>query len=272
MNRIVWIFLIFQCLFGQVTIPDKPNPHNDSSCDQCHTSLPATLVNYNKGACESCHITLDIELHHKHPVKGPFENSKNITIPNSLPLDGNNFSCNTCHKMTCESRIEEDNLLRKTIFMKESDFCYQCHDQSQYQKLNPHIQFTQDSELIESTCVECHNDVPDKNGNLDLIHDDVYQKSALCIKCHHLPNHEIVHMNKVIDTANPVYQTYKQSVSDNSQVLPLSPANEIKCFTCHYSHENGVTNNQKVVYDYQQSNPYFLRLPNVKTCMACHEI
>lgn len=272
MNRIIWIFLIFQFLFGQVTVPDKPNPHTDSSCESCHSQSPPSLSNVIQGSCESCHMTQDVELHHKHPVYGKVSVNSLIKIPEILPMDGENLSCKTCHTMECESPFKEKDLLRKSIFMTETDFCYQCHDRSQYQAVSPHVQYTSDSIMIEESCIECHGSIPDVNGHMNSIREAVYHNSSLCIKCHQNPNHEKVHMNKKIDSKNPVFKAYLKSISKHDKLLPLNASNRIGCFTCHYSHEYGISLEQQVIYDHGKSNDNFLRLPQVKTCMACHEI
>jgi len=266
-----WAFiLLIQFAICQVTLPDKPNPHTDQSCEQCHSSIIPNKNDYLIGACNECHIPMDIELNHKHPV-GLFPMEiQSISVPSHFPLLDNKILCITCHQPECTDLKNNSKFLRKTRYMDKVDFCYQCHDKNQYIHPSPHNQYTMEGQIIEQSCIECHGYVPNKYLNKDDILLKVNNK-GLCIQCHHNSDHEKVHLNKPIKENSPEHFTYKKSIVQQKIDLPLSNGSLITCITCHYSHEQGIVPSIQAKYLTSNNNQFYLRLPQVNTCLACHE-
>lgn len=275
MKNIILLILIV-IISGQELNIDHPNPHvkNENSCLYCHKkNKPESINSYIIGACIDCHNETSLKETHTHPLSINISKNENIHIPNYIPVYNDTLNCISCHKPFCETELPNENILRKKITQTDLDFCYECHNTSKYTQINPHIQFDENGLEIQKNCGYCHDEKPNKN-EVNILKSKHYSDiSLLCTKCHsNKNNHEHVHIGKSILAKVDISEQYSNTLIEYNIPMPLSINNKIQCNTCHYTHQKELLPANQAVFDSHSENDYFLRLPEVNICYACHKL
>lgn len=276
-NRCLNISLGFAVLlsvaFGQLqlTSDGAVNPHHDGDCTICHPkNQEPTLANYQTGSCSKCHSAAAVDAQ-IHPVFHIDLKTEGITIPTAFPQPtGDSLRCVTCHIMPVKYNRANASFLRGGPFKEEIDFCYQCHERDNYQKMNPHLSMINaDGHIDKTICQVCHLDPPNPETPAIVAREMSLGMETTCNKCHALHNHEKNHWGIDISKAKEgIYTQFRKSESDNKLSLPLGPDHQIQCNTCHYVH--GKLGIDDVAFGGPGDNPHFLRMPPAKLCYMCH--
>jgi hypothetical protein len=184
----------------------------------------------------------------------------------------------TCLPERAGERGLNPRFFREGPYRDRSALCYRCHDPAQYARLNPHDQVSPDGQLRESTCLVCHDNLPDTKiargtRNLDFtVKGDL---AALCTGCHPVKPHpggfsftsraEPDHLR--VPSAR-VRQRLERMQQENAVALPLDPnTGKVYCATCHNSHARGVLRTVAAAKGAEEKNR--LRMPEM--CGNCHD-
>jgi hypothetical protein len=130
---------------------DAVDPHwNKTTCQSCHIEADPTAGNLQfqqsdvETICESCHSSRGGAISCRHNSDIPVGDIAALEGHTSFLKDGN-IVCTTCHDLTLQclnpSRsysYVNPTLLRDKKSRNGADYCYQCHEESNYEKLNPH--------------------------------------------------------------------------------------------------------------------------------------
>ena len=172
----------------------------------------------------------------------------------------------------CQKKEVDRVSLRGVPYRKETDFCFKCHDQSNYVMLDPHDQLDNMGNIITEKCLYCHSEKPDENlaypedpkliGNLEV----------LCQRCHfhfarQMQSARFSHMSR---PSAKTIATMKIMEKKLGIVLPLDEEGKTTCATCHNPHDRGVISAESPVAAGAGSK-YRLRLPE-PPCIACHDM
>lgn len=260
------------------------NPHwNNYLCLSCHMESPVKgNAPLREGGdknklCNRCHHSgyarPDI-----HPVD--VIPSKHIRIPDDLPLQEAKLSCETCHDSLLQmgSRLPGDTATDNPNFLRTRTesriaFCFLCHTEETYKRLNPHKQLDERGEVVETTCLFCHTSIPDVNFiGPEKISFIVQDPNEYCIGCHpgYTGNHP-AGVNHLVAPSPKIMAAIRTSVQRIGVELPLVKGTII-CATCHNPHQEGVIKIAAAATGSQRENK--LRLTpgrNLSTeCIGCH--
>ena len=259
---------------GQMTYEGKSNPHGKDDCTVCHLSGQEPAANtLLDDPCSSCHdpAAIDAKIHHLSHVD---PGAKAMRLPADFKLgDDGKMDCLTCHDVVCKVDRSNRSFLRGGPYRRELDFCYNCHQDENYAKTNPHIQIQADGSVDQTTCLQCHVEQPDLMDHKTIASEMHADMASTCNKCHALHSHEQNHQGKNIELSKKAtIKRFRQTQKSFGVNLPLSKDNLIQCNTCHYTHNRGTLAQDQVVYEGTGDNPRYLRLAKENLCYACHDL
>jgi len=273
-----------------------PSPHwKDGACNVCHLKTPATEKNLRRKdireICQTCH---DARYDHRyiHPVnvKPSAEMLKrmNRSYKESLKKSSGKLSCTTCHDISIQCKASKSNqkLVNKKFFRQgpfetRSQPCYFCHDEKQYQRLNPHEQLDDNGKIISQKCRICHagsiDDLVEEKSIKDVeFHAPDDNLVSMCWGCHKWTPHPGGQFSFFKDKSGPnhlikptdyVFKTLTSAEEKNNIIFPLEPkTGKIFCATCHNPHQKGVIGNAAAAKGADSKRR--LRAPQV--CKYCH--
>jgi hypothetical protein len=225
---------------------DRPNPHFDLDCTDCHETKPSyakdtvTTVNFVNGdagivdLCYNCHDESD----NLHPIHvDPSKASPPIRPPQDFPLErrGENkgtIVCITCHYIHTKtaglklmrgfpaSSDPED--IANAQFMGRQDFCKACHGEDLGKK-SPH----KGREAGTQNCSFCHGTVPEEGEKVAFTRGIV----TLCNFCHGaLQNKHFLKLNPFADP------DLTEEIA--AAGLPVEEDGTYTCATCHNPHSS----------------------------------
>ena len=261
--------------------------HRDMTCGSCHEGKPGQLEpnlkfpqNPSRG-CVKCHDYLKQEDH--HPSEIALDSV--VVIPPYFKLHNGKMECLTCHQVHSGGEYQSGtpNLLAGGHYSYRRSICFQCHDRSQYDDVNPHeAMLNGDKTLNHDTCSLCHAERPDPR--FDRTKDVRFKAEIhfLCLRCHppmqgqFFSNHFLkepdmeaiegvgadVGLGKGPDTFD--LMKFKERHSDI--LLPLDPKERITCSTCHNPHQPGVMVDKKAAIGAGGKQ----RLRFKDKCAGCH--
>lgn len=244
-------------------------------CTECHEKTPekggpASLKfdgDYHK-LCGRCHD--NAHGGYLHPVDIV---PADVKIPPELPLKNGKVDCGTCHELflQCQKSTKKLSSVRGAPYPKRSDFCFKCHDEKQYVKLNPHEQLDEKGLIIAKKCLSCHTERPDekKAGYEDIRL--IGTLNDICLKCH--PIIKGNHSGNYNHFVKPSPKTLAIMQARNQKfglILPLDESGKLTCATCHNPHQKGVIPPDRPAAKGAGSKSRF-RLPG-NMCFACHNI
>ncbi len=262
---------------------------SEKYCTECHLQIPKTDGNIFlrfKDYNVTCRCHGYSPESYTHPVGiTPSADSKS-KIPQKFPLEDGKITCNTCHFISMQCNGDQDlnkqnsRFLRVFSFKSRTALCFQCHESSQYERLNPHEQLDTDGNIIEKKCLYCHRFKPDeKHATLQLQRSGapgtvefVAEMSTLCFRCHfRKTKRHIINMNHLRKPSVKIRSKMKKSERKLKVILPLDDAGGITCPTCHNPHQRGVIPLQSPGAR-GASEKSRLRVPYAQNriCKACH--
>jgi hypothetical protein len=235
---------------------DAVNPHwSKSACQTCHVEAAPTAGNLQfqqsdvETICESCHSSRGGANACRHNSGLPVGDIA-LSEGHTSSLKDGNIVCTTCHDLTLQclnpSRsysYVNPTFLRDKKSRNSADYCYQCHEESNYEKLNPHEGVAGDPP--RDTCPLCHTGIPESDGGGGV-------SGA--------QGEGWVHLVK---PSADVFGKIEKWQATTGSSLPLSPYDgEIYCATCHNPHEfkGGPV---------AERPAHRLRADNI--CQVCHE-
>ena len=252
------------------------NPHGKAdSCTICHVSNDAThqapeLKNPD-AVCLECHDGVKAAAE-KHPVGRKI--SPSASIPPNWPAPEDKLSCLTCHDLRLQCDPNRARTGVNTAFLRSGGgkkldvFCRNCHKESEYPRLNPHLmlaendQFIQQQEIPEAdpkTCIFCHTQAMnqktgERKGAAHLRTGEI----ELCRVCHapHKTELNPPHLGLAAAPQTRAYmrarellgpggrpnQGYLQRLRE-AEAAPSRPLDEqgrLICTSCHNPHQAGV--------------------------------
>jgi hypothetical protein len=245
-------------------------------CDQCHEKTPVkggnTYLKYNGDYNLLCKCHLKTPNSYIHPTDVVPSDQKKTKIPADLPLEKGKLTCLTCHDLyrQCQERVVDRYSLRGMPYRKTTDFCFKCHDESEYQMLNPHKQLDEKNNIIIDKCLYCHTEVPDekkvRREDPKLIGD----LGVLCQRCHIRMAMRGGGFNHLAKPTPEIMARIKQTEERFGAVLPLDQDGKTTCATCHNPHEKGVIP-EGMPAARGAGSPHRLRLPE-PMCQWCHQM
>ena len=266
----------------------QDSPHwNKGTCGACHVEATPVAGSISLKAsdaeslCESCHGDRGDAKSCRHLSGIPVGD---LLIPERFQasLKEQQVVCTTCHDVVyqCEHpklyySFDNPGFLRDWEYKKTGEYCFECHQSSEYQKLNPHNGVA--GNPLRATCLLCHSSFPETSstGQLNVEFNMQHDLNDTCRGCHDVRPHpnnmfspgqsdEWIHL---VVPSDEILEKMRKSEQETGVVLPLNSQNgEIFCATCHNPHAFKVGGE----HGSQSANAkHRLRLNNV--CQACHD-
>jgi len=266
----------------------QSDPHwNGSTCETCHLSaMPvpgkiALRADRAEHLCESCHGSRGNARSCRHSSDIPVgDQALPESYRDSVP-DGQ-LVCTTCHDLTVQClsphkayRFMNPGFIRDRSSADTSEHCYGCHDDSGYEKINPHE--IEAGDAAEPTCLLCHGSMPvaDGRGWLAVDFNIPDSLNGVCLGCHNIrphPGSPVPRMSggwsHLAVPSAEVQRNMQLTAAKYGWVLPLDTHNgQVHCATCHNPHHNDLEG-------YPVATPpgseYRLRVDNI--CQGCHDL
>ncbi|MBI5893732.1 MAG: hypothetical protein HZB79_08810 [Deltaproteobacteria bacterium] len=277
---------------SEVERKEYPNPHwKEGLCNECHEGIPEKgrkqAFKYGGDIIKMCNSCHDVVSAHKYiHATGMVPSEEKL---NKMPDDfkkalnrgdkEGKMTCLVCHEMLYQCLKENYN--RKAIdsrffrggpYNSRTEICYNCHDASQYARLDPHEQITDEGEILIDKCIICHKITPDvkRVKGIEDVRFQVDEDFAQPLKPGEKPGEEKV-ISHIRLPYEKVLKRYKFTEAEREYVLPLEPGTgKITCATCHNPHERGIQKFTKA--DRGADNRQRLRAGGGGAlCMNCHD-
>jgi hypothetical protein len=225
-------------------IPDATNIHHQVQyCILCHEKEPngpiASAVRFGndlKAGCR-CHYNDPGDLRHPTDVAMPQAMLTKNQPP--FPLRDGKITCVSCHSFAVLCARETPNIssLRGAPYPDRTAFCFKCHDEKQYERLNPHNQRDKSGNIVEEKCLFCHIKKPDEASATFASVKVIGNLEMLCQGCHNISDrHPAGKPHFVKPTLE--YQVRMRTLERQyGIVLPVDENGKITCITCHNPHE-----------------------------------
>ncbi|MDH3328352.1 MAG: cytochrome c3 family protein [Desulfobulbaceae bacterium] len=257
------------------------DPHwNDFLCFSCHLrnpvkgNAPLREEGDKNKVCNRCHHS-EYAQPDIHPVE--VKPSQHIRVPADMPLQNEKLSCETCHNSLLQMGRPQQpdlaetnpNFLRNNQLSRNS-FCFLCHIEETYKRLNPHKQLNAQGEIQEETCLFCHASIPNVNFiGPERVSFIIHDPDEYCIGCHHgfTANHP-AGFNHLIKPSDKIMHAIQTSIRRIGVELPLFEG-KIVCATCHNPHDEGVIKIAAAATGTKRENKLRL-MPGRNQCTGCH--
>ncbi|MDH5631640.1 MAG: hypothetical protein OEZ10_01450 [Gammaproteobacteria bacterium] len=279
--------------------PDSSNPHwQKNGCLSCHKGKPSKKSHRLKTKnintlCNSCHEAISAHSY-IHPVGVTPDKSMyrrmSPQVRKSVDQAGGKLSCASCHdmKLACTGPVQKNHDLNPlflrdgAIRSKRDDRCFGCHDSSDYRSRNPHDQIDAKGKINQTSCLVCHDKVPEASSSSGGQVPGFILKSNLanmCTGCHKRKNHpgrqftQFSGRNKegpnhLVKMPEAMAKRFRKKTQELAIRMPLEPeTGNVYCGTCHNAHERGVINNLPGVTGADSEH----RLRHPAMCPVCHE-
>lgn len=264
------------------------SPHwNKDGCQICHVDAAPVAGNISlhepdaETLCVTCHGDRGDALPCRHASGIPV-GDMNIAETFSGALQDDKVVCTTCHDVVyqCERpklyySYENPGFLRDRDYAKTGEYCYECHESADYEKLSPHTGVA--GNPLRPSCLVCHSSLPETSstGRLVVEFNMQHDLNDTCQGCHNVRPHPInmfaseksdkwIHLVVPPDEIAENMGIYEQ---ETGVALPLNSQNgEIFCATCHNPHDFKVGGGHG---SEARDMKHRLRLANI--CQACHD-
>jgi hypothetical protein len=261
---------------------DHVNPHwKEVMCISCHSAEPTEGEPHlrfdgdSNILCGRCHNGR-FARQDMHPVGK--EPSDNVSVPVDMPLHKGQLTCSTCHDSSLqeggegEDSVKEDNpSFLRGGFNVRNEYCFRCHIQDQYGKMNAHAQLDFWGEVNEQSCLFCHTTPPnEKVMGIEHVKFSTENLDDYCTVCHgenmFFDNHP--RGPHLVEPSLDIFEAIESATERIGVELPLYNG-YVTCATCHNPHQEGIIQN-----DFASAgadNPKRLRLGNsIILCTGCH--
>lgn len=250
-------------------------------CLECHVTRnidrKTKSLKYNGDfgkLCLDCHNTR--QPIHFHPLGVKPDAAGVVTIPTGFPLKQGELDCLTCHDIYQQCRDSEADklllkgqmLLRGMPYENRLSFCFRCHDEARYPRLNPHKQIDAAGHVMQNTCLYCHTTVPDASHTTYREVKLIGNYTELCKGCHYLTARQPLHVRHLRKPTLEVVQHMKEMQKKFKIVLPLDRNGKVTCVTCHNPHQKGLIPDQRAGAT-GAGAPHRHRLAG-NMCIKCH--
>lgn len=186
--------------------------------------------------------------HHPVGVKVPDD----MRLPEAMKTDAQSrLACATCHgienledrergEIDALRRTRAEDFLRGGPWRRLDGFCFQCHDDTPYQRLNIHVQRDGRGKLKEENCRYCHRETPDREQPPERAELKLrLPVDRICLGCHlRTPHLNALEHNRKPDER--MRQRIRETEQARRVMLPLDDKGRVTCVTCHSPHEKGV--------------------------------
>jgi hypothetical protein len=187
-----------------------------------------------------CHYRTPGDL--RHPTDVAVPDSMRSKIPAAFPLRHSKINCVSCHSFAvlCAPENPHVSSLRGAPYPDRTAFCFRCHDEQQYARLNPHHQRDGSGKIVEEKCLFCHTQKPDESKATYASIKLIGAVEMLCQGCHNMGDkHPAGQPHLVRPTLE--YQVRMRTLEKQyGLVLPLDENGKLTCITCHNPHDAGV--------------------------------
>ena len=243
-------------------------------CTQCHEKTPVKggnkYLKYDGNYNLLCKCHLKTPDSYIHPTNVFPSEEKKTRIPADFPLEQGKLTCLTCHDIyrQCQRRLVDKYSLRGAPYVRRTDFCFKCHNEKNYQKLNPHIQLGKNGDIRVKICLYCHTEKPDeiRAGFKDVkFYGDL---TMLCQRCHMIRGNHSGNFNHLVKPSAVVLANMKSMEKKFGIILPLDADGKLTCVTCHNPHQKGVIPPERAAAKGADSK-FRHRLPG-RMCTECH--
>ena len=266
----------------------QDGPHwNKSDCQTCHAdpspvaSSAVLKAAHAEDLCDSCHGAKGTALTCRH-ASDIAVGEQDVGDNFRASLKDEKLVCTTCHDVVyqCEHPSKQysfmnPGFLRDRTSPATGEYCFECHEESGLQKLNPHQGVA--GEPQRPTCPLCHVDIPGTGatGQLVVGFNMQHDLNDACRACHIVQPHPKNSFSKkqtpgwdhLVTPSTEVLQNMQEAKVRTGIELPLNPLNgEVFCATCHNPHDfkiGGEHGSEEVVAD------KLLRMTGI--CQACHD-
>ena len=253
--------------------------YSGDNCADCHDPIPQAggpkNLKHDGDYNLNCKCHIESPGSYVHPVDFAPDTAQKTRISADLPLDDGKLTCLTCHDIyrQCRRRPHHPTTDRYSLrggpYSRRADFCYKCHPQQSYLKLNPHNQFNAQGELETTICLYCHVVKPDEKRDR---YEDVKligNFEILCQRCHMIRGSHSGNSNHLIKPSAKALAHMQGMEQKFGIILPLDPEGKMTCATCHNPHDKGV-----IPAEYPSAkgagSKYRHRLPG-RLCIECHQ-
>ncbi len=263
------------------------DPHwNKTTCATCHVDVAPTAENNGLRAdaeqlCESCHGSRGGALPCRHTSGIP---ANDHPMPDSYraALKDGELACTTCHDLTVQCRspsrshsFANRGFIRDRKSRNSGEQCFECHDASGFEPLNPHA--LEAGDPAQPMCTLCHASMPVQNGPgwqpIDL--NMTGRMNDMCLGCHRVQPHPgnmfstgPATWNHLAVPSAEIVQNMKTSGQKLGFEFPLDPlTGEIYCATCHNPHHEKLAG-----YPVANTPGTEFRLRVDNNCQACHDL
>ena len=245
-------------------------------CTECHEQTPRRggnkYLKYDGDYNLLCKCHLKTPNSYIHPTDIVPSDKKQTKIPSGMPLEKGKLTCLTCHDLyrQCQEQVTDRHSLRGMPYRKTTDFCFKCHDESNYVMLDPHKQFDKNGQMVKEKCLYCHTEVPDEKQVRREDPKLIGELGVLCQRCHirmAMRSGSFSHMQRPSAETAGVMRTTEERFA---AILPLDEQGRTTCATCHNPHDIGVISAEKPAAKGAGST-HRLRLPD-PMCKWCHQM
>jgi hypothetical protein len=256
-------------------LPSTTNIHHQAQyCALCHQTGPSGVIpsklhfgnNYRAGC--ACHYNTPGDLRHPTDVIPP--DAIRLKAKDLFPLPDGRMTCISCHSFAvlCAKEKPYFSSLRGGPYTDRTSFCFRCHDEKQYERLNPHHQLDAAGKIVEEKCLYCHTKKPDEahaNFKSVVLIGDL---EKLCLGCHNVGDRHPANKPHFVQPDLEYQLRMRILEKQYGIVLPLGENGKLTCITCHNPHESGAIP-EKVAGSKGAGSKFRQRLPNV-LCAECH--
>lgn len=228
-------------------LSDTTNIHHQPQyCGFCHptgTNAPFSFQvrpPASLGVNCRCHYNRPEDLRHPTDVTVPEE--MRARLPASFPLADGKMTCVTCHSFAvlCAKEKPAVSSLRGAPYDDRTSFCFRCHDEKKYERLNPHRQRDAAGNVVEEKCLFCHTRKPDEARATYASIKLIGGVEMLCQGCHNVSELHPAGKKHMVRPTLEYQARMRQLEKQYGIVLPLDEKGGLTCITCHNPHEEGV--------------------------------
>lgn len=248
--------------------------HSTKHCQLCHETGPKGPnrsrikfgVDFRAGC--ACHYETPGDL--RHPTDVAPADAMRARMPGTFPLTEGKASCVTCHsfEVLCAPEKPPVSSLRGAPYADRTAFCFRCHDDKQYERLNPHHQLDEAGRIVTEKCLYCHVKKPDETRATLSSVKLIGGMEMLCRGCHNLGEAHPAGKPHYVKPDLEYLLRMRQIEKQYGIILPLGEDGRITCITCHNPHDAGVIPKPLPAAKGAGENLRH-RLPNV-LCAECH--
>lgn len=227
--------------------------------------------NFNK-LCGKCHNSS--QGNYPHPVDMTPSEGKKGDIPKSFPLVDGKVSCKTCHDLylQCRESSEKKKMtsLRGAPYKQRTDFCFNCHNEKNYEMQDAHDQMDEKGKIYANKCLYCHVKMPDPKKDEFKDIKLVKNMESVCQGCHVIRGNHSGNFNHMIKPSDKYLSIMAKMEITFGIKMPLDEKGKMTCMTCHNPHEKGVIPADRPSAKGADSK-YRHRLPKI-ICIECHKL